>query len=51
MQLSAGLVTDAGTHLVLDRAHVAGVRDYETWSKELGEDQPNSDCGTLGRSA
>ena len=39
MQLTATVVTDAGMHLVWDRAHFAGVRDYDTWSKELEEDQ------------
>jgi hypothetical protein len=39
MQLTATLVTDAGMHLVWDRAYFAGVRDYDAWSKELEEDQ------------
>lgn len=39
MQLTATLGTDAGMHLVWDRAYFGGVRDYDTWSKELEEDQ------------
>jgi hypothetical protein len=39
MQLTARLGTDARTHLVWDRAYFAQVRDYDTWSKELEEDQ------------
>jgi hypothetical protein len=39
MQLTARLGTDSGMHLVWDRAYFTEVRDYDTWSKELEEDQ------------
>ena len=37
MQLTATLMTDAGMHVLWDRTHIAGVRDYDTWSLELEE--------------
>jgi hypothetical protein len=39
MQLTATLGTDAGMHIVWDRVYFPGVRDYDTWSKELEEDR------------
>lgn len=40
MQLTATLMTDSGLHLIWDRAYFSAVRDYDTWAKELEEDEP-----------
>jgi hypothetical protein len=39
MELTATLMTDAGMLVVWDRAYFAEVLDYDTWSKELEDDQ------------
>jgi hypothetical protein len=39
MQLTATLKSDSGMHLIWDRAYFAAVRDYDTWSQELEEDE------------
>jgi hypothetical protein len=37
MDLSRLLATDAGMHVVWDRAHFGNVRDYTSWERELLE--------------
>ena len=39
MELRATLRTDAGMHVVWDRAHFATVINYDTWSAELEDDR------------
>ena len=39
MELSRLLATDAGMHVVWDRAHFESVRDYASWERELLEDE------------
>jgi hypothetical protein len=39
MELTATLTTGSGMHLVWDRVHFAGVRDYPSWERELLDDQ------------
>jgi hypothetical protein len=39
MELSRLLATDAGMHVVWDRAHFGNVRDYASWERELLADE------------
>ena len=38
-RLTALLMTDSGMHVIWDRAHFAAVRDYDTWSQDLEDDE------------
>jgi hypothetical protein len=38
MEMTRVLATDAGMHVVWDRAYFANVRDYATWATELLDD-------------